>query len=73
VIANFKTYLSTIPQEIQSDPELNICVSLFIEVIEDYVVKIENQALTYETQPKNIVFFDEKVEILIKEQHSWTN
>ena len=73
MIANFKTYLSTIPQEIQSDPELNICVSLFIEVIEDYVVKIENQALTYETQPKNIVFFDEKVEILIKEQHSWTN
>lgn len=29
--------------------------------------------MTYETQPKNIIFFDEKVEILIEEQHSWTD
>jgi len=47
VIAYFKTHLSTISEEIQSDPDLNICVLLFIE-IENYIVN-KHQALTYET------------------------
>jgi len=76
VIAYFKTHLSAISEKIYSDPNLRIFRYIKISRLSwknHYFVNNRCKRRTYEAQPKNVIFLNEKIKILIEEQHSWTN